>query len=63
MLTIRIRPWSVSSPQQLELLALKEDALKYTRPLAENCLDISRLPGIALNNSAGVLDITVPQCG
>lgn len=49
------------SPQQLELLALKEDALKYTRPLAENCLDISRLPGIALNNSAGVLDITVPQ--
>jgi outer membrane usher protein PapC len=35
------------SRQQLELLALKEDALKYTRPLAENCLDISRLPGIA----------------
>lgn len=49
------------TPQQLELLALKEEALTYIHPISATCYDISRLPGVALNNSAGVLDITVPQ--
>lgn len=49
------------TPQQLELLALKEEALAYIHPISATCYDISRLPGVALNNSAGVLDIIVPQ--
>lgn len=49
------------TPQQLELLALKEEALAYIHPISAACYDISRLPGVALNNSAGVLDIIVPQ--
>ena len=49
------------TPQQLELLALKEEALTYIHPISAACYDISRLPGVVLNNSAGVLDITVPQ--
>lgn len=49
------------TPQQLELLALKEEALTYIHPISATCYDISRLPGVVLNNSAGVLDITVPQ--
>ncbi|MGE9806085.1 FimD/PapC N-terminal domain-containing protein, partial [Escherichia coli] len=49
------------TPQQLELLALKEEALTYIHPISAACYDISRLPGVVLNNSAGVLDITGPQ--
>lgn len=49
------------SPLQLELLALKEDALAHIHPITATCHDISRLPGVVLNNSAGLLDITVPQ--
>ncbi len=49
------------TPQQLELLALKEEALTHIHPINATCYDISHLPGVALNNSAGVLDITVPQ--
>ncbi|HEP1058596.1 TPA: fimbria/pilus outer membrane usher protein [Klebsiella aerogenes] len=47
--------------QQLELLALKEEALTHIHAISATCYDISHLPGVALNNSAGVLDITVPQ--
>lgn len=47
--------------EQLGLLALKEEALTYIQARSERCLDISHLPGIVLNNSAGVLDITIPQ--
>lgn len=49
------------TPQQLELLALNEKALKYVTSLRERCIDLSHLPGIAFSNSAGTLDITVPQ--
>lgn len=31
------------TPQQLELLALKEEALAYIHPISATCYDISRL--------------------
>lgn len=43
--------------QQLELLALKEEALTHIHAISATCYDISHLPGVALNNSAGVLTL------
>jgi outer membrane usher protein PapC len=49
------------TPDQLVLLALKEEAQSRVAMLSPECADISTLPGVAVNNSAGVLSIMVPQ--
>lgn len=46
---------------QVSLLALKKEALAQVRTIAPDCLDVSPLPGVAFNNAAGTLDITLPQ--
>ncbi|EMB4324213.1 fimbria/pilus outer membrane usher protein [Pluralibacter gergoviae] len=49
------------TPQQLALLALKDEVQPHIRTIAPDCLDISGIDGIRFSNAAGVLDITIPQ--
>ncbi|MTD28828.1 fimbria/pilus outer membrane usher protein [Erwinia sorbitola] len=45
----------------LNSLAIKDSALKLIRKIDENCLDITTIPSVRLENHGGILDITIPQ--
>ncbi|MBP6123382.1 fimbria/pilus outer membrane usher protein [Providencia heimbachae] len=47
--------------QQIEMLALKEDALKKIQTISSDCSNITSIPGVKINNHEGKLDITMPQ--
>lgn len=47
--------------EQVALLTLKKEAEEKIRKIADNCFDITVLPGIKMDNREGYLNITVPQ--
>lgn len=49
------------SPDIVNALALKENALKMVKKINENCYDITTIPSAKISNHEGILDITVPQ--
>ncbi|XWR69884.1 Outer membrane usher protein PapC [Providencia manganoxydans] len=49
------------SPKQIEMLALKDDALAKIQYVSPECADIALIPGVKINNTEGKLDITIPQ--
>lgn len=49
------------TPEQIEMLALKEDALTKIQSINAECSNILSIPGVRINNHEGKLDITMPQ--
>lgn len=49
------------TPKQIEMLALKEDALKKIQAISPECSNILPISGVKINNYEGKLDITIPQ--
>ncbi|MTD28823.1 fimbria/pilus outer membrane usher protein [Erwinia sorbitola] len=49
------------NPEVVNALAFKESALKLIRKIEPNCLDITTVPSVRVENHSGTLDITIPQ--
>ncbi|MGG4608396.1 fimbria/pilus outer membrane usher protein [Providencia sp. Me31A] len=49
------------TPEQVDMLALKEDALNHIQVISPTCSSIISIPGVKINNYEGKLDITMPQ--
>lgn len=49
------------TPEQVEMLALKDESLKKIQILSPTCSNILVIPGAKINNLEGKLDITMPQ--
>lgn len=49
------------TPDIVNSLALKENALKLIHTINEDCRDITTIPSVMVENHSGTLDITIPQ--